>query len=311
MGRSKSAVYRALTRFGHVVIHLDLYPAARGFSGVLGLDEKWLRIPKSFQVEQRLAGKKWRYAHFAVDVITGDLLHVEVYNESNAKNTLAFLLALRAMGIRPHAVVTDMWAGYEDAIVTAFGERVVHHFCLFHHLQAVRRHLRDKFGKDWKRHPLLQELVKRLDSIYDCRERRTAKGRLAELLALRPQLQVAHPEALSLLDLIEKRFPKVINALDSRGIPTTNNATERVIKAFNQHYKTMAGLESLPTARVQLALFRFFYRLTPQRETERREDRGTCPLERAGFQVRGTPLGDYVRGVTEALVQPRQPAPRS
>ena len=122
-------------------------------------------------------------------------------------------------------------------------------------------------------------------------------------MTLRPALQEQHPEALPLLDLIEERFPKVANALGTRLIPSTNNVTERTIRAFNQHYKNMAGLESLETARIQLVLFRFFYRLTPQREMARNTDRNTCPVQRAGWDVRGIPVADYIRSITEALVE--------
>lgn len=308
VGKSKSATYRTIARLGRLAMEVDFYPAASGFSGILALDEKWLKMLKTFTLEERKAGKKWRYAHFAVDAVTGDLLHVDVYEDSSPDHARAFLDAVRAKGIRPKVVVTDMWASYEKAIEQVFGKRVVHHFCLFHHLQSVRRHLREQCGKNWKDQPLLMQLALQIERIYDCRTSRTAKKRLEEVLALRGKLEVAHPEVLPLLNLLEKRFPKVANALDTPDVPMTNNVTERVIRAFNQHYKTMCGLESLPTARLQVALFRLFYRLTPQRETKRKDDRDKCPLERAGFEVRGTPLGDYVRGLTEALVEEREEA---
>ena len=58
----------------------------------------------------------------------------------------------------------------------------------------------------------------------------------------------------------------------------------------------MAGLESIETARVQARLFRFFYRLTPMPEAVRTDDRGKCPLERAGWDLTGIPIADYVTG---------------
>lgn len=308
VGRSKSVVYRSLLRLAEATERLDLFPPAQGFSGVLGLDEKWLCIPKSYAESERKARKKWRYAHFAVDLHTGDLLHVDVFESSDLPNVRAFLVALRARGIRPKSVVTDMWAGYEGLIEEVFGAKVVHHFCLFHHLQAFRERMRNYCGKDWKNAPLLQELVKSVDHIYDCQKLKTAKKRLQKTLALRPILEAKHPEVLPLLDLLEKRFPKVSNCIGRRAIPTTNNGTERVIKAFNQHYKTMAGLESITTARAQLRLFRFFYRLTPQYERVNKGERGLCPLELAGFKVRGTPLADYVRFTTRSLAGPEPPS---
>ena len=76
-------------------------------------------------------------------------------------------------------VVTDLLAAYDKAIKHTFGTHVVHHYCLFHHLQAVRTRVREKCGKDWKESYLLRKLVSQVDAIYDCRDIRTAKKRFA------------------------------------------------------------------------------------------------------------------------------------
>jgi len=152
------------------------------FSGVLSLDEKWVKIPKSFTKEQRDGGKKWRYVFFAVDALTGDILHIDVFDSSKADNIRVFLAAIRAKGIKPKVLVTDMLAAYDNAIRETFGNRVVHHYCLFHHLQAVRHRLRDRCGNDWKSRPLLREFVQKVDRVYKCKDQRTAKRRLAGLL---------------------------------------------------------------------------------------------------------------------------------
>lgn len=215
----------------------------------------------------------------------------------------AFLVTLRAMGIRPTAVVTDMLAAYDEAIRLTFGKRVVHHFCLFHHLQAVRHRLRERCGRHWNKEPLLRKLVEDIDAIYACKSHRTAQKRLAKVLELRGALEREHPQAVAILDTLEQRFPLVANAIGRTDIPTTNNVTERTIKAFHRHYQHFAGLESLDTARIQLRLFRHFYRLMPLREPAHKEFRGLCVLERAGCAVRGVPLADYIRRFTEAWDQ--------
>ena len=60
-------VYRGLVALEQALSQLDPFPAATRFSGVLGIDEKWVKIPKSFSDKERAEGKKWRYAFFAVD----------------------------------------------------------------------------------------------------------------------------------------------------------------------------------------------------------------------------------------------------
>lgn len=300
VGRSKSVVYRSLVILEKSLSELDPFPAAANFSGVLGIDEKWVRIPKSFSKKQRREGKKWRYAFFAVDALSGDLLHVEIFETVDSETVRTFLCQLRSMGIRPKVVVTDMLASYDKAIEATFGKKVVHHFCLFHHLQAVRSWLRKHCGPEWKKQPLLRKLVNNIDHIYQCKSGRTAKKRLEKVLNMRPQIETHHPEALDLLELLKKRFPLVINAIGRKDIPSTNNVTERTIKAFHRHYQHFAGLESLDTAGIQLRLFRHFYRLTPLIEPANKESGGQCVLERAGWVVRGVPLADYVRSCTEA-----------
>ena len=164
----------------------------------------------------------------------------------------------------------------------------------------MRHRLRERCGKDWSKHALLRTLVELVDHIYKCKTRRTARRRLAKVLALRDELSLRHPEALPVLDIIEQRFPKVANAIGRDDIPRTSNIVERTIKAFNRHYKHMAGFESLQTARIQVSLFRFFYRLTPMREAKLPEHRGLSPLERAGWCTRGVPVADFVRRFTTA-----------
>ena len=150
---------------------------------------------------------------------------------------------------------------------------------------------------------MLRKLVEDIDAIYACKSRKTAKKRLAKVLAQREVLEREHPEAVGILDTLEKRFPLVVNSIGRQDMPSTNNITERTIKAFHRHYQHLAGLESLETARIQLRLFRHFYRLMPLREAAEKEQRGQCVLERAGWMVRGVPLADYVRRFTESWEQ--------
>lgn len=295
VGRSKSTVYRRLVAVAAALEEVDPFPAALHFSGCLGLDEKWVAIPKSFSKQQQHDGKKWRFVFFAVDALTGDLLHVAVFDQVTGETVRVFLRQVRARGIRPKAVVTDMLSSYHEAIGEVFGNHVLHHYCLFHHLQAVHRWMTSNVGNDWRRHADLVRLVSAIDTIYRCKDRRTARRRLDEVLAVKDAATLSHPEVEPLFSLLEARFPLVANAVGSKSLPATNNITERVIKAFHRHYRDMAGLESLETAEIQAKLFRFWYRLTPMRDAVEENDRNKCPLEKAGFHLGGMPMAQYVR----------------
>ena len=50
-----------------------------------------------------------------------------------------FLEQLKAMGIDPLVVITDMWKAYHSALLDAFPE-AEHQLCVFHVIQAVMKH---------------------------------------------------------------------------------------------------------------------------------------------------------------------------
>jgi hypothetical protein len=78
-------------------------------------------------------------------------------------------------------------------------------------------------------------------------------------------------------------------------IPLTNNATERLIRRFDQHYQNFAGFNSVETARIYLHLFELMYRLTPFGREAQPHLRGRCPLELAGYDLSQVPLARYLR----------------
>lgn len=51
----------------------------------------------------------------------------------------------------------------------------------------------------------------------------------------------------------------------------------------------MAGFESMATARAYLALFAFFYRITPLYEAKDKQIRGLAPLQIAGVNITAIP----------------------
>ena len=76
VGSVVMAQYR-MSGFGY-----DLLPVVAIFgvvrsSGVVGIDEKYVLVPKNDKPEGKM--KRWMYVYFAVDCYTYDLLHVEIY----------------------------------------------------------------------------------------------------------------------------------------------------------------------------------------------------------------------------------------
>ena len=89
---------------------------------------------------------------------------------------------------------------------------------------------------------------------------------------------------------MERHWPKLVNGIESKTIPRTNNAAELVIRRFDQHYQNFCGFDSLDSAQLFLAVFEKFYRFTPLSQDAQPHLRGKCPLEIAGYDISQMPI---------------------
>jgi transposase-like protein len=295
LGVSKMTAYRWVSGFGYQLLPVAALFGILRSSGVVGVDEKYVLVPKNDKPEGEM--KRWMYVYFAVDCYTYDLLHIEIYPYNTQQSARAFLLALRAKGYRPRVVVTDMRVDYRSLVAQVF-PKAVHHECLFHALQQVRGHAKEAYGTHYpETHPEVEKLVEEIDHIFDARAKRTARRRYEKVLAQRETFVAQTPEAAAIFDFLERHWPSLVNAIESRTIPTTNNATEEVIRIFTQHYKTFCGFENIDSARLYLGVFEKIYRFTPFSDDAQERIRGRCPLELAGYEVQKLPMAQLLRGL--------------
>jgi len=295
LGVSKMTAYRWVSGFGY-----DLLPIAALFgvvrsSGVVGIDEKYVLVPKNDKPEAEM--KRWMYVYFAVDCYTYDLLHIDIYPYNTKHSARAFLLALRAKGYHPRVIVTDMRVDYRGVVAQVF-PKAVHHECIFHALQEVHQRFTEVYGTNYaKTRPEVVALRQAIDHIFKAHTKRTAQRRYDKVLAQREQFVAETPDAEAIFAFLERHWPHLVNAIESRIIPRTNNATEEVIRIFNQHYKTFCGFENIETARLYLAVFEKVYRFTPFSDDAQERIRGKCPLELAGYEVQKLPIAHLFRGL--------------
>lgn len=295
LGVSKMTVYRWVSGFGY-----DLLPMAALFgvvrsSGVVGVDEKYVLVPKNDKPESDM--KRWMFVYVAVDCYTYDLLHIELYPYNTKESAHAFLLALRAKGYHPRVVVTDMRVDYGGVIALVFPQ-AVHHECVFHALQQMHKHFKEVYGKNYAdTHPGREMLRADIDHIFDARTKRTAQRRYERVMAQREKFVAETPAAETIFAFLENHWPRLVNAIESQHIPTTNNATEEVIRIFTQHYKTFCGFDNVESARLYLAVFEKIYRFTPFSDDAQERIRGKCPLELAGYEVHKLPMAHLFRGL--------------
>ena len=293
LGVAPSTLYHWLDQFGAEPLQVAALFGVVRSSGVVGIDEKYVQVPKN----HKPAGKhrRWMYVYVAVDVHTLDLLHINLFPHLGQDSARTFLLELRAQGYHPRAIITDLTQDYTDPLAQVFPQ-AVHHECVFHALQAWHRQFKDAFGHAYQQtRPDIFILRQQVDGIFQAKTRRTVEKRYATLIGQRDKLVQAEPRLQPVFDSLARHYPNLVNAYDHPLIPLTNNATERLIRRFDQHYQNFAGFDSLETARCYLRLFELTYRFTPFGPEVQPHLRGKCPLELAGYDLTHVPLARYLR----------------
>lgn len=281
-------IYRWLATYGQQLLPVAAIFGVVRCSGVVGIDEKYVLVPKNDKPQTKM--KRWCYVYLAVDCYTYDLLYIAIYAHRNEASTRTFLLALRAKGYRPQVVVTDLWPGYAAPLADIFPQ-ATHHECVFHALQEVQRLIKTIYGPDYlQTAPQAAALKQAIYHIFAARTRRTAQKRYQAVINLYDYHTRQSPEVAAVFRFLAEHWPKLVNAIESPVIPMTNNATELVIRRFDQHYQNFCGFDSLPSAQCFLAVFEKCYRFTPFSQDAQPHLRGKCPLELAGYDIAQLPM---------------------
>jgi hypothetical protein len=296
LGVASLTIWRWVSAWGY-----ELLPVAAMFgmvrsSGVVGVDEKYVLVPKNDKPEGAM--RRWMYVYLAVDVWTYDLLHIAIYPHKNEASAEAFLLALRAKGYHPPVIVTDLRQDYGPVIQRVFPQ-AVHHLCIFHALQDAQDHIKEVYGPGYAaRHPEAERLKRQIYAIFEAQTLALASQRYAAVLALRQDYVQTRPEAAKVFDFLERHWPQLANGIGSSLIPTTNNTVELVIRRFDQHYQNFCGFESIADAQCYLAVFEKLYRFTPFSQDAQPRIRGKSPLQLAGYDVASLPMTSLCAGLS-------------
>jgi transposase-like protein len=268
-------------------------------SGVVGVDEKWVLVPKNDKPKGKRS--RWMYVYLAVDVFTYDLLHIDIYPHNGKDEARAFLQALKAKGYQPRVIVTDMNQDYTEPIRTVF-PKALHHECIFHALQGAQRLIKKVYGNRYTQtHPEAVLLKEQIYAVFQAKSRKTVKKRYRQVMALEEAYVAQEPEAQAIFEFLERHYPRLVNAVENPLVPLTNNTVELVNRRFDQHYQNMCGFDSIETARTYLGLFELFYRFTPFAKDNRPvkgrdlDIRGKCPLELAGYNIAQMPIARILR----------------
>ena len=290
-----STVYHWVAVLSPAAVCLAAYLGVVRTSGVIGLDDKWILVcsPSAVRPHGRRARAVWRYAYFAVDVYSYDLLALELYPEHNDEAVRLILLELKAKGIRPRVVVSDLDPAYGRILPQVF-PNAIHHECIFHAIQNAFNQMTKVYGRYYlEKVPETAPLHEAITHLFQAQTQKTVRKRFTDFLELRSGYVTRTPDIACVFDSLERHFPKLVNAIENPLIPHTNNATELVIRRFDQHYQSMCGFDSMESARIYLRLFELVYRLTPFADDGRSEIRGKSPLELAGYDLKALPIADF------------------
>jgi transposase len=294
-GVKATTLYHWVAALSPATVCLAAYLGVVRTSGVVGIDDKWILVcsPSAVRPHGRRPRAVWRYAYFAIDVYSYDVLALELYPEHNDEAVRLILLELKAKGICPRVVVSDLDPAYGRILPQVF-PNAIHHECIFHAIQNALTQMTKVYGRYYlEKVPEVAPLHEALTNLFNAQTQKTVCKRLADLLALRETYVSKTPAITCVFDSLERHFPKLVNAIESPIIPRTNNATELVIRRFDQHYQAMCGLDTLESAKLYLRVFELVYRLTPFADDGRPEIRGKSPLEIAGYDLKALPIAKF------------------
>ena len=115
-------------------------------------------------------------------------------------------------------------------------------------------------------------------------------------MSLKQQYVKKTPSVLCIFDTLERHWPTLVNGIESTIIPRTNNAVERIIGRFDQHYQNFRGFDSIESAKIYLGVFEKVYRFTPFTDDAHIRIRGKCPLELAGYDISNLSMAKICQG---------------
>ena len=156
-----------------------------------------------------------------------------------------FLLQLKALGYSPKVIITDGWDAYVTAIARVF-PHAQHLLCRFHALHAAFRRLRKHVPRGTDR----RRWADKLTGLFRTPSKRTVRRRLGTL-----QAEAHASPAQAVVTRLLAKLPQLLPAVGSTWRPTTSNAAERFLGAFDRFYRAKGPFQNLASAHKHVDLF--------------------------------------------------------
>lgn len=268
-GVHKTTVMRWIEPFAHLPWQQVVQKGRRFFSGGIAVDEKWVKVEGV-----------WWYLFAAVDSVSGFPLHVALLPSNSQAYCRLFLLQVKALGYVPKVIITDGWDAYAGAIAAVF-PNAQHLLCRFHALVAAFRRLKEAI-QDWKGRAVWTEKLKKL---FHTSSKRTVQRRMERLKA-----QAEGTPAKDTIARLFAKLPRLLPAVGSTFRPSTANAAERFLGAFDRFYRLKGPFQNHTSAEKHIRLFLLGYVFHTFSVQAQQDKQGLCPLQLAGYPVAHIPL---------------------
>ncbi len=241
------------------------------------IDEKWVKIRD-----------RWHYVFIATDATADDLLHLDLFKRNDKQAIKGFLLTLKALGIYPKVIVTDLLKGYASVIKEVFPE-AYHHECILHAKRAARRIVYEYFPGEENKN-IRKKLIKKLRWFFESESPKEVTSRFEKIQSLKTQYgEPVRP----MIEMLAGYLPKFQEMLERPEIPKTSNTAERVIKELDSKYQNMCGFSSFHVASFMLKVFLVYYR---SKKFASGRYQGKSPLEIKGLKLQFLSWTDYLFG---------------
>jgi transposase-like protein len=241
----------------------------RLFSGTRAVEEKWVKI----------AGLWW-YLFVAVDHVSGWPLHVALWPANATASCALFLLQRKTLGDDPKVIMTDGWDAYVTAIARVFPTSQ-HLLCRLHALRAALRRRRAQVPSG----PARRRWADKLKALFPTPSKRTVRRRLNTL-----QAEAQGRPAQAVVPRLLATLPQLLPAVGSTWRPTTSNAAERFLGAFERFSRLKGPCHNLASAQKHVDLCMLGSVCETCSAEAAAERQGRCPLHMAGYEVGAMPL---------------------
>ena len=232
LGLSLRSVSHLLAALGcclsRMSVWRDVQESGSGaLSGWVNRTRGRVRVMGADETVVRLKGKK-TVVGFVADAKSGQIVGMDVLvNRDSERFTRWLQRYVSRFGVE--AMVTDDLSTYKP-VVERLG--VEHQVCIAHVRKNVRRRVDEIDGWDWRRARIWRLLTE------------LSEGGGRELLRMERAVR-AEPKLCRLVVELCGKWPSLLCRQRVRGMPQTNNCTERTIGRSKIRYKTVRGYKSM------------------------------------------------------------------